>query len=144
MLNLKLFPYSLRTLSNKNILKSNCNSTRLFLSLNRKMSEAAKNEDKVKNLPNEESDDEDDNGDEKGKDNKHGSESAKSKRMKKALESIGNLTGSTHSNSDVISTIMSAQHKVFGPLKLEDLGPEEKSRSRTHVNPLSIQFLEVS
>ena len=68
----------------------------------------------------------------------------KEKRMKRAMESIGKLTGSTHSNPDVISTIMVAQHRVFGPLKLDDLGPEEKSRSRTHVNPLSRQYLEVS
>lgn len=66
------------------------------------------------------------------------------KRMRKAREIAGTLSGSTHSNSDVISTIMVAQNKVFGPLKLEDVSPEEKNRSRTHVNPLSKQFLEVS
>jgi hypothetical protein len=66
------------------------------------------------------------------------------KRMKRALQSLGTLQGSTYSNADVASTIMVAQNKVFGTLKLEEFGPEEKNRSRTHVNPLSIQFLQVS
>jgi hypothetical protein len=68
----------------------------------------------------------------------------KMRRAARAAEQAVNLVGSTHSNPDIVSTIMSAQHAIFGGLKLEELGPEERQKSRTHANPLSKQFLEVS
>ena len=69
---------------------------------------------------------------------------SREQRVKRAKESLPLLKGSTHSNSDVVSTIMSAQNRIFGPLRLEELGPEEKSRARTHYNPLAKQYLTVS
>ena len=53
------------------------------------------------------------------------------------------MMGSTHSKPKLMSLISSAHHRVFGSLKLEDLGLEEGARSRTHVNPLGKQYLEV-
>ena len=63
-----------------------------------------------------------------------------SKKMK--LELL-EMLGSTHSKPKLMSLISSAHHRVFGSLKLEELGLEEGTRSRTHVNPLGKQYLEV-
>jgi len=100
-------------------------------------------EEEVKHRDVEEEEDED-AGDESAAEEGGKPLTKKAKRMKRAVAALPALSGSTHSNPDVISTIMSAQHRVFGALKLEECAPEERSKARTHANPLSRQFMEVS
>lgn len=75
------------------------------------------------------------------------------KKMKRAAEKAAKVASgamaaelpalmNTHSQPQVVSAISTAQHKAFGFLKLDEFGPEERRKARTHANPLAKQYLE--
>lgn len=75
------------------------------------------------------------------------------KKMRRAAEKAAQLASgttaaapavlmNTHSQPLVVSAISTAQHKAFGFLKLEEVGPEDRRKARTHANPLAKQYLE--